>query len=207
MILLDRKQKCESKLIRNCIEICYSDRCRGFKPASSIAIRYDNAMWQISLNGSDCCRVESSDRLGFINEGHHGALGYQFQLSGVGNWWAVEPFNVTMLPTIGDVVAFDTLSFPYAFALTAAYDTGRPNTGLWLLFYDCVEYCRRMLLLWSTRSLAVADARNSYRPFPGIAVVSMSLKSASDSCQRFMRSLSFLSTFFRRALIFTVFCG
>ena len=82
-------------------------------------------MSQIYLNGSDCCGVERSDRLGFVNEGNFGALGYQFRAAGVDNWFARTPFNVSLLPTLGDVVTFDTLSYPYAFALTAAYDTGK----------------------------------------------------------------------------------
>ena len=80
---------------------------------------------QIYLNESECCGVESSDRLGFVNERSHGALGYQFESSGVDNWFAKSPFNTSLLPSVGDVVVFDTLSVPYAFALTAAYDTGR----------------------------------------------------------------------------------
>jgi len=75
------------------------------------------------------------DRLGFVNERSPGALGYQFQASGVDNWFAEEPFNVSLLPTIGDVVTFDTLSIPYAFALTAAYDTGKTVAAL----IDCFD--------------------------------------------------------------------
>jgi len=81
-------------------------------------------MSQIYLGGSECCGVERSDRLGFVNEGASGALGYQFRSSGVDNWFAQAPHNISLLPAIDDVVTFDTLSFPYAFALTAAYDTG-----------------------------------------------------------------------------------
>jgi len=76
------------------------------------------------LNGSECCRVQSSDRLGLVNEANNGGLGYLFQSAGVDNWFALEPFNVSLLPTVGSIVTFDTLSYPYAFALTAAYDTG-----------------------------------------------------------------------------------
>ena len=81
-------------------------------------------MAQIYLNGSECCGVERSDRVGFVNELSVGALGYQLESHGVDNWFARSPFNGSMLPTVGDVVTFDTLSVPYAFALTAAYDTG-----------------------------------------------------------------------------------
>jgi len=59
-----------------------------------------------------------------VNERSRGALGYQFDSTGVDNWFAKSPFNSSLLPALGDVVTFDTLSVPYAFALTAAYDTG-----------------------------------------------------------------------------------
>jgi len=59
-----------------------------------------------------------------VNERSRGALGYQFDSTGVDNWFAKSPFNSSLLPAVGDVVTFDTLSVPYAFALTAAYDTG-----------------------------------------------------------------------------------
>jgi len=87
-----------------------------------------NCYAQIYLNGSECCGVERSDRLGFVNERSQGALGYLFKSSGVANWFAPPPFNFSLLSSVGDVVTFDTLSFPYAFALAAAYDTG--------LYYD-----------------------------------------------------------------------
>jgi len=74
--------------------------------------------------------VESSDRLGFVNEAYAGGIGYLFKSAGVNNWFAREPFNISLLPSVGDVVTFDTLSFPYAFALAAAYDTGtKVNLG------------------------------------------------------------------------------
>jgi len=79
---------------------------------------------QIYLSGNECCGVQTSDRVGFVNELSSGALGYQFQSNGVDNWFAAAPFNSSLLPNIADIVDFDTLSVPYAFALTAAYDTG-----------------------------------------------------------------------------------
>jgi len=82
----------------------------------------------VYLNGSDCCGVERLDRLGFVNEGHTAAIGHQFQSNGVDNWFVRAPFNTSLLPNIGDSVTFDTLSFPYEFALTAAYDTGKTQT-------------------------------------------------------------------------------
>ena len=72
--------------------------------------------------------MERSYRVGFVNERSRGALGYQFDSTGVDNWFAKSPFNSSLLPAVGDVVTFDTLSVPYAFALTAAYDTGMIDT-------------------------------------------------------------------------------
>lgn len=82
---------------------------------------------QIYLQGTECCGVHSSDRLGFVNEQSLGALGYQFRMNGVDNWFAPAPFNSSLLPTVGDVVDYDMLSLPYAFALTAAYDSGKSS--------------------------------------------------------------------------------
>jgi len=48
-------------------------------------------------------------------------------MNGVDNWFAPAPFNSSLLPTVGDVVDYDMLSLPYAFALTAAYDSGKSS--------------------------------------------------------------------------------
>ena len=77
-----------------------------------------------------------------MNEHARGALGYQFRLAGVNNWFAPAPFNDSLLPTIGDVVTFDTLSVPYEFALTAAYDTGKTGTVQHSGLCYCTSVCR-----------------------------------------------------------------
>ena len=69
--------------------------------------------------------MERSDRLGFVNELNNGALGYEFQSTGVNNGLAPAPFNSSLLPTVGHPVKFDFLTMPYAFALSAAYDVGK----------------------------------------------------------------------------------
>jgi hypothetical protein len=77
---------------------------------------------QIYLNGTECCRVQRFDRLGFMNELDQSALGYVFEQVDAGG---MEPLSLPQkLPVVGDIVQFFSNHFPYRFALAAAYDAG-----------------------------------------------------------------------------------
>ena len=83
---------------------------------------------QIYLNGTGCCRVQPSDRLGFTNELDTTALGYVFETFNVGDL-SSDVNSGSQLPHLGDVIDFVPNLLPYRYALSAAYDTGR-----WFLF-------------------------------------------------------------------------
>ena len=59
------------------------------------------------------------DRLGLFNERHQGPVGYEFTATA-----AVH--HGTFEPQLDNSYTFDSLPFPYHFALAAAYDTGQP---------------------------------------------------------------------------------
>jgi hypothetical protein len=77
---------------------------------------------QIYLKDNECCHVQRSDRLGFMNELDQSALGFVFEHMDMG---AMQPLvSSQQLPSVGDILPFISNHFPYNYALAAAYDTG-----------------------------------------------------------------------------------
>lgn len=76
----------------------------------------------MSKLSESCVRVETADRIGVFLEESPGAISYTFQASNPSSFVPADG-NVSDPFVLGDIAAFDTLTFPYEFSVAAYIDT------------------------------------------------------------------------------------
>jgi len=88
-------------------------------------ISTDSFLIQVYLNSTECCRVMEYDTVGIWNE-RDCPIGYMWDTGTSGGVLNIlmENDNVSVAPSVGNTFFFDSLIFPYHFAVGAAYDAG-----------------------------------------------------------------------------------